>query len=502
VQYRNRQDDPGSLSSDRVWFVMQSRDGAIWAATSNGGVNRLMVRENRFVRYTEANGLGNNMVCGILEDDRGRLWISTNNGISRLDPPTGRIKNFNVGDGLPIYEFHFKACGRDRFGTMYFGGNNGVLYFHPDSIQENRFVPPVALTSFHLYDLVPQLDTLIEAKRLITLEHDQNSFSFEFASLDFTNPLRNRFRYRLEGFDRAWRTSDSLRHYASYTNVPPGSYVFRVVASNSDGVWNTRGTSLMVTIEPAFWQTSWFRVLTVLLLTAAVVTVIGLRIRVVQRKAELERKLVGSQLRALQAQMNPHFIFNSLNAILHFVTTHDASSAHKYLSKFSKLIRSILDASRRDTMTLAEELDALRLYLDLEALRFDELFDYTIEIDPSIETEHIEIPPMLIQPYVENAINHGLRYRSRRGQLMIRMRQIDGRIVCSVIDNGIGRKRSKEMKTRYSSPFKSVGMQVTQERLEILNAMHGSRFGVSVTDLLDEHDDPAGTQVDISIPVN
>lgn len=500
THYRSSRTDPNSLSNDRIWYLYEDRRGYLWIATSGGGVNRFDPKSGAFRRYTEKEGLADNTVCAIEEDDRGRIWISTSKGLSRLDPVTNQFHNYTADDGLYVYEFHFKSCFKDREGYLYFGGANGVVRFHPDSLNDNSHVPPIALTAFRVFDSTAALDTAIMMKRELVLDYSSNFFSIEFASLDFSNPRRNRFRYMLEGFDDNWREAGDGRRSAEYTNVPPGTYTFRVLGSNNNGVWNNQGSAIRIIITPAYWQTWWFRAGAALAACGLITTLVLVRIRSVRRKGDLERMVVEYQLKTLRAQMNPHFIFNSLNAILHFIMAHDAESAHLYLSKVSKLIRATLEHSKSDAIPLADELATLQIYLDLERLRFDDRFTGEVTIDPTIDTAQVSIPPMLIQPYVENAIKHGLAPRETSGKVMVDIRRSSGSIVCSIIDDGIGRKGAELLAAANGNGHTSRGMEISRERLDVLSMLSGEEYKVEVTDLYDQNGGASGTRVDIHIP--
>ena len=207
----------------------------------------------------ERDGLANNMIYGILEDPRGHLWLSTNKGLSRFDPASLTFKNYDVYDGLQANEFNAGAYCLSRSGEMFFGGVNGMNSFFPDSIQANTYVPPLAITSFSIFGR-PQQRLLSEAvfhKQPIRLSYDQNFISFEFSALDYTNPGKNRYAYKLEGFDENWIDCYD-RRFISFTNLAPGEYVFRVKGTNSDGVWNEQGSGVAIIITPPFWKTWWF----------------------------------------------------------------------------------------------------------------------------------------------------------------------------------------------------------------------------------------------------
>lgn len=497
--YEHRFSDTSGLSNNRVWYIHEDSVGIFWLATSGGGLNKLDPCTGKIRHYTERDGLAGNIVYSILEDNRHRLWISTSKGLSMLNPMTNKIRNYSLQDGFYIPEFHFKSCYKDKSGYMYFGGTNGIIVFHPDSLTSNQHVPHIMLTSFKVFnhETIFHLNPLEE----IRLTHDSNFFSFSFAALDFTNSRRNRYWYRLEGLDAHWREANGMPPRADYTNVPPGEYIFHVQGSNSDGVRNEKGISVEVNIIPAYWQTWWFRGTIILLSLALVAGIIGGRIRGIRRRGELERKLVEYQLKALRAQMNPHFIFNSLNSILLFMFDHDIDAAHLYLTKFSRLMRSTLEHSKSESVPLAEELEALAWYLDLEALRLDNSFTYTINVAPEINIGEVLIPPMLIQPYAENAIKHGLKAVGPGGVLSIDIRLEGEWIICSITDNGVGRKKA-DKETSVGRIHRSRGMEVTKERLEILSSLGRQCYGLDVMDLTGDEGIPLGTRVDIRIPTS
>jgi LytS/YehU family sensor histidine kinase len=261
------------------------------------------------------------------------------------------------------------------------------------------------------------------------------------------------------------------------------------------------------TIATPFWKKSWFWVLVsvaaMVILTVAIFTRIR-RIKERERKeAEVRVALAGNELKALRAQMNPHFVFNSLNSIQHFILTNKSSDAGKYLNKFARLMRVILNNSEKSVITIREELEYLTLYIELEAMRFDNKFEWKIDIAEDIDTDYFEIPAMLLQPYVENAILHGLTPKGEGGVLEIIMRLQGNNLLCRIRDNGIGREKSREMRQLSNrKDHKSLGMKITSDRLELINNLQGSHLSMTVTDLKNEDGTPAGTQVDIFIPVS
>jgi ligand-binding sensor domain-containing protein/signal transduction histidine kinase len=256
------------LGDVRANSVYVARSGTVWVATQDG-LSGMDPESGAFTYYSEKDGLASNAVSCILEDDHGNLWMGTTNGLSRLTPGTKTFKNYSRADGLPGLDLTgWSACSRSADGEMFFGGFAGAVAFRPDKLSETTYVPPVALTSFELFG-VPvapgpgaPLQSAIDITDALTLPHDRNSFSFEFAALSFRSPTTNRYRYRLDGLDTHWHEVGSDQRQASYTTLPPGSYEFRVQGATSRGPWSEPGRHVRVTILPPWWATWWFRALT------------------------------------------------------------------------------------------------------------------------------------------------------------------------------------------------------------------------------------------------
>ena len=338
----------------------------------------------------------------------------------------------------------------------------------------------------------------------ITLKHNENDLTFEFVGLQFGNPAQNRYRYRLDPYDEAWVHAGS-RHPARYTSLRPGKYTFRVAAANSDGVWNEQGKFVHLNILYPWWSTWWFRILTILGLALAAYSIYRYRISQIRREAgtrvAFERKLADEKLSALKAQMNPHFIFNCLNSIEHYIIKNDRKKASEYLGNFSRLMRLTLQSSRVSFVPLNEELEALRLYLKMESLRFTGNFDYEIKVDDQIDSGALEVPPMLIQPFVENAILHGLMHKKGDGKVSISIQQADNHLLCLVEDNGIGRTRARELSAGRSSNRRSFGMQITEDRIRMINELYDAEADVEVVDLFDAEGAAVGTRVVLCLPL-
>jgi len=293
--------DPHSLSNNFVISLLVDHRGFVWVGTNGGGLCCLDPSTFTFTRYSEANGLPSSVYYGLLEDDDGYIWLSSNRGLSRLDPRTNQIKNFDTTDGLQSYEFNGNACLKGSQGYLYFGGINGFNAFNPREIKVSTYLPPVVITNFLVSNIPvrpghslqsngrPILERSITETELLELNWQHRVIAFEFAALDYTSPEKNQYAYILEGFDHDWNYVGT-RRFASYSNLPPGRYTFRVKASNSDGLWNEAATSLSIRIVPPFWRTWWFYGLCVLALLGAVYGFVRYRLgQARHRQRELER---------------------------------------------------------------------------------------------------------------------------------------------------------------------------------------------------------------------
>jgi sensor histidine kinase YesM len=289
--------------------------------------------------------------------------------------------------------------------------------------------------------------------------------------------------------------------------LAPGKYTFKVRSCNNEGIWDTEDTAFTFTIRSPFYLTWWFLSLVIIVLVGGIYAVTAIRIVNIKKKQkeEFERKVEMSkiELKALRSQMNPHFIFNSLNSIQHYIFNTRSDEAIKYLNKFARLVRVILNNSEKPTVTVGEDLEALKLYLELEQMRFEEKFEFEVKVDDSVDPDYDIMPPLLMQPYVENAILHGLNPLPHKGKLSIDLQSKNNFLICTITDNGIGRERSNEIRrTMPQNKHKSLGMKITEDRLKILNDINRSQLSVIITDLKDAQGNATGTQVQLFVPLS
>lgn len=304
VNFTNDPDNPKSISGEKIFEVFEDSKGNIWVGTNNG-LNLFNHTDSSFSAYYKRDGLASNVIKSILEDDRGNLWMGTNKGLSKFNPRTKIFKNYMPSDGLQGNEFNRNAALKASDGRLYFGGVNGFNVFHPDQIKDNDFIPPVVITDFKIFNqTVPvgtedsPLSNHIEETKEIVLSHKHSVFSFEFAALNFTAPEKNQYAYMMAGFEKNWNYVGNKRT-ATYTNLSPGEYVFKVKASNNDGIWNEEGRSVKITIVPPYWQTWWFRLLA--LLVAIALGFVGYFSRV--NRIEKQKKALEKQVKARTSEI-------------------------------------------------------------------------------------------------------------------------------------------------------------------------------------------------------
>lgn len=504
AEYKRRDGDPTSLPDEGVTGFAEDHAGRMWLATDNGLARLDDPRTGRFAVFTTRHGLPHNDISAVIAVGD-TLWVSTSKGLACLDTRRMFLTTFDESDGVPPAEFDSDVVALDSSGRIYFGNMRGLVYVQPGRMRFNRFVPPVYLTSLRVGDreMLPGPQAKPAA---VVLDHTENAFAFDMAALSYDNPDGNRYAYRLEGFEKQWNFTGT-RPFASYTNLPPGDYTLHVRAANNDGVWNQEGQRMRVVIRPPWWQTWWFRIAAVAALGAVVVLVARQReqrlVRQEQEKSEARERIAVSEMKALRSQMNPHFLYNSLNSIRLFVLQNDSDNADKYLVKFARLMRLILDNSRQESVTLANELEQLTLYLELEQLRFGDKFDFAVETDPALSPAHVTLPPMILQPYLENAILHGFAHKRSRGFLSLSVRQDGTSLVCEIDDDGVGRQRAQQLKSQSPTArsHRSVGLQVTEERLQLLSRRTGQPARVEVLDKVLPNGEPAGTRVLVRLPL-
>lgn len=673
------------------WYSFEQDDkGFVYIGTGDG-VYKISADDKTLVNakhFTDKDGLQHNTVFSFVKDKQGLLWITCRSGLSCFNTSVSSFINFNYKNGLPAKTL-MAPMQLAPNGDIYHGAVEKYFSFNPRALLQQNDLPGVWLTAFKIFDKDSISNLSLNNNRQLSLTYSQNSFSFAFVSPSLFYPDGIQYSYMLENFDKEWKDAGN-RNYASYTNVPPGKYIFKVRAAGANNVWSNKIKSIEIIVAPPFWQSWWFRLLAVLFAAVVAYILVKRRERAVANKEaektameklkainyqyqlEIEqvtnyfassiyeqdsiddmlwdvakncisklgfedcviymvdkernmlvqkaawgpktidenkiinpieipigngivgsvaasgkteiindtsadhryivddvnrlseitvpimkdKKVIGVidsehsqkgfyterhmqilttvaslladkidkmkaeqqtrqkemellklnkdlatwQVTAMRAQMNPHFIFNAMNSIQQFTLKGDTDNANLYLSKFSTLLRKVLHTSEQNNITLEEEMEQLHLYLDIEKLRMGDNFIYSITADEEIETDALKMPGMLVQPFVENAVKHGLALKEGEKKLSIHFLMPDEHHVHVVItDNGIGRQRSAELKAQQKlMPHVSKGIQLVQERLQLLEQNKSHHSAIFINDLPNH----SGTQVTVVIPVS
>lgn len=492
------------VRSNDFFDIVDGENGRYYIGSYSNGMLSFSPDKKQFKAAKMMGDLGT-MVYAIVPDDNGALWASTSKGIMKYDLDTKETTNYDISDGLQGNEFSPNAFLKSKDGFVFFGGFNGFNYFKPEEIHLETTSPNMVITKLLSGD--GKKHRYLSHGDTIHLSYKYNSFEIEFATLNLLRKNMVKYAYMLDNYDRDWEYNTSNHRYADYNRMRPGTYVFKVKAANEVNQWMEEPVELTIIIHPAWYQTVWFNVLAILLLALAIFVIVKQRNKNVHQKreqkriiSELETQMLQLKQKTLQLQMNPHVIFNTLNSIQQYILNNDVDNAVSYLSSFSKLMRRILNNSNERYVTLTDEIEAVSLYLQLESMRLGNRFSYKIDIDSDVDANNIEVAPLIVQPFVENAIIHGLVPKKDDCFLSIRFSKLsDNKLLCVVEDNGVGRKHSEKTKQEKGASHKSYGMSITRRRLETLTKISNDDFSVEVVDLYDDKGVASGTRVNIII---
>lgn len=445
------------------------------------------------------------MIYAILPDNNGFLWASTSKGVMKYDLQTKETRMYDVTDGLQGSEFTPNAFLRSSNGYVFFGGFNGFNYFKPNEIKLEVRIPKVIISKIQTN--AGKKIRYLNHGDTIHLSYNENSFEISFATLNLLRKNMVNYSYMMDNYDDEWMFYKSNHRYVDYNKLRPGTYTFKLKVSNEVNIWMDNPLELTIIIHPAWYQRIWFKIMMILITALAIYMIIRQRTKIRAQKmeqrrkiSELEVQMVQLKQKTLQLQMNPHVIFNTLNSIQQYIINHDAYKAVAYLTSFSRLMRKILNNSNERYISLSDELEAVNLYLELESMRLGNRFNYEVIVDTELDINNIEIAPLIIQPFVENAIIHGLMPKKENCLLKIEVSKFaEEKLLCVVEDNGVGRQYSEKMKEKSGGTHKSYGMSITRRRLEMLSKISNEDFSVEIIDLYNDENQPEGTRVNIII---
>ena len=425
------------LTSPTLYHVSVDDSGTVWVGTFAAGLARYRPESDSFELFDDRDGLPDNFVKAVVPDRRGRIWLSTTRGLSRFDPRARTFRNYDAGDGIQGNEFRSGSCLSAASGEIYFGGVNGYNVFDPDGVRDNERIPPVALTSFKVFDRPYDLPGGIAGVKTIELSFSQDVFSFEFVALNFTNAGKNQYAYMMEGFDRGWIYCGT-RRYASYTHLDEGEYVFRVKASNNDGIWNEEGAAVTIVVHPPFWRSWWFRLGTLAVACGALYGIYRYRIRRIVELERLRMRIASDLHDEIGSELTQISIASEL-----LKRKSDDPEARRMLDKVGATAGRAIEAMSDIVWYLDPKRDRVTNLVErIQRMAADLLHAQSISFETRLEplNAKIQLPPevkrhlyLLVKEGIHNAVRH-----SACRTIVLTIRQMDHRLTVMVDDDGRG----------------------------------------------------------------
>lgn len=481
--------------------MVQTSDNSIWVATFNKGLLQLK-NEQIVASYSKEAALPDIYISDILKDGD-YLWLATTKGIARFNWKTKDLVVYDEYYGVPNLLITDMAVWENR---LYFIANNNILSFDTRIEPQKTTAASILLNGFFVNDKERSWN------EELSLSASENTIKIKLEAISYKSKGSHQFRYRLEGLEKEWITIDGNNDEIRYPSLAPGNYIFEAYAVNKWGKTSKEAVKVKFTILPAFYQTLWFQIIVFLGVVALIASLFWWQLKRIQKRnqeklerSNLESELRVSQLKALKAQMNPHFIFNALNSIQALYAMDEQLKANQQLTKFSQLVRQTLDLSNETYIPLSAELELLNLYLQIEQTRFMDELEYSLKAPDEIDFDEIMVPSLLIQPYVENAVKHGLLHKEgeKKVELELIFFENEQLLKVSIDDNGIGREASQKINSA-KKKHQSFATNANATRLALLNEERKgeSPIGVEFIDKKDERGGALGTTVIIKIPID
>lgn len=490
-QYRN--DSLVTLTSlhpaftDRIIAIRSLPSG--WVAIATLGKGLVLMKNDRMIHLTVENGLISPIINS-MRIDVSTIYLGTNKGVTAVfvnEKGAAEITHYGTEAGLPTLDVHqFAVSDKRLYGKWV---NRLFLFSLPGS--PSSFSPSVYLRNVQVNG-----ETIAETAER-TFSHLQRSFTFHYNSVNLAGAQQQTYVYQLEGFEN--RKHYTKERIANYTNLPPGEYTFKVSVKDDGGKLTGTQTYQFV-IAPAFWQEAWFLWLMGLCLLLLIYFIFRFQLRVAKEQDQLRLNLAESNQRALIQLINPHFISNLLNTVHAAILKENKIEAASVISRFAKLMRLTMELGKEKFILLEREAELLKEYMTLEKMRAPDKFDYAIIFGPGVDPKYIQIPGMLIQPFVENAIKHGVMHLPHKGQVTVEISKKDGRLLCQISDNGIGTEKARRINANKLGNHQSAGMGITVNRLMLLHKENKGEFIYEITKLNPANSQYPGTTVRFSLP--
>lgn len=480
-------------------------NNSFWIANAGKGLNYYQMNDKFEITAAQTisreNGLPDDIVHQIITDEQGRKWVITNSGLSVLYRKNGNHFNWEVFNlsktqGLINEEWSSANFTKVVNGTIWLASTDNIIKIKTDQLAIDKKIPKIVFeevllnmkeTNWSQYN--KPLHSHLQIPANLRLKHTQNSLGIRFKGISWGSASPLEYSYQLEPLDTGWSNA-SGENFVSLVRLNPGHYTLKVRVREISTGWS-QPEAFSFTILPPFWMTWWFRFSLLLIAILVIVIFLYTRIKKINKKAAIQNQIADLEMKALKSQMNPHFIYNALNSIQALIASNNNNDAMMYIGSFSRLLRQVLEHSDNHVIPLEREIETMKLYISLEALRLNMNLSYSIKADESLLIENEKIPPLILQPFIENALWHGLSEKKGERILEIKISRESDWLVCVVEDNGIGRelaKRKKGQATHFSK-----GIDITRQRLIIFN--QDKEDPLVFTDLLDGTGNPAGTRV-------
>ncbi|HBS89130.1 MAG TPA: hypothetical protein DEA97_21465 [Bacteroidales bacterium] len=501
------------LKFDYSYALAKDKNKDIWIGSYGNGLIKYDGKSFFYLPISEKTS--DNLVFDLYFDNNNSVWAMTDNGLFKGNEKQGKMifkKIAGLNSEFKKFSIAQNCLALDNINRLWFIENSQVVIYDKNKIVEDGFNPNILFKGLYLFydqtDFKEYSDSINPWNLMpykLELPFDKNHLTFEFIGINSSNS-EIEYKWMLEGFENKWFSSKNNR--VTYSNLPSGNYCFKVQAFNSSGK-TSEIIEYRFTILTPYWQALWFKGLLGFFILCLISLLFFYRVNSIKKREAKKtialKKIAELELKALQSQMNPHFIFNSLNSVQSLVLDNKTEEALNYLNKFAKIVRVSLDNSSKQNIPLHEEIEFLRFYIDLEKLRFQNKFDSEIIIENEISEDLFHIPPMIIQPFVENAIKHGLLKKTDQGHLLLHFKLSEKFIHCIIEDNGIGRLKSLENKKTNGETHVSKGIGITKERIELINSKSLSKehlnIELEIIDLYDSEKSPVGTRIIIKFPI-
>ncbi|MBI9033291.1 MAG: histidine kinase [Bacteroidales bacterium] len=465
-------------------------DSALLIGTKGLGV--LIYQNDKIENITVDDGLLSNSIMVMKQQDS-VIWVGSNLGLNEVvihktEPKTYTIHSYTINDGLPDSKINDILVDSH---LLYVATQSGMTVCNLDSLKINYAEIPVYIKQVQVLNQ----DTALIQDMQFSFDH--NFINIDYIGVSLADQGKVKYRYTLLGLLDTWLyTYDRNIKFAS---LAPGPYTFKVCALNKAGEWSEPAVFNFTILKP-FWNTLAFKIFIVLIILIVFSSILKYKTNIVKNENQLREDVIILRQKALAKQVDPHFIYNSLNSIQSFILKNENIVAVKYLAKFSKLMRKVLHNSTESYVSIEEEIQAITLYLELERVRFDEKFDFQIKIDPKLHSEISFIPSFFIQPFVENAIWHGLMNLQRAGEVSVVIEKNEDDVKIIIQDNGVGREKAQSIKKYKVKGHTSMGVDISMQRLELVNRLHHTNYQLIIEDLRSEKGIPMGTKVSFNLP--